>query len=465
MRSIILFVIVCFTLTNCEQTQYLKDERPPQNSDFNHLKSLVDNHFFDYNYLTTSNLVIEELKEKNNIKSNKSLTTFGEDELYSQAVRTIRNHLRTKMDNVRSIKEKFGFPIWEDIREYSLGESSLVVIPFAKHNSTNIEAIMFVHYSRESATLKYKMISRKNIYAIDAKTPLINGKKYVDRAFVIAQFLYFDKKVFANSDCDLVEQFNQSIGESKGTLKAQLLCEYTITITEYTLAYGYINDGGETIIMGEYYSVIYYDFDYWCVEFEEEFPSGGSGENVFQDPPEVIIGYIPCYGDPVPNPIIAATVASMEGGTFGWTRIDANGDPKYHNGIDIAGQPGDPVYAMYDGIITVADNVDDSSNGIYIRMTILLAGEELQITMIHLSSIVVSVNQQVVAGQLIGYVGISGNACVPNPHVHISMKERLNESTWSDEYIDPAPYLGTSFDPYNNFAPIPCDQLPERTIL
>ena len=53
-----------------------------------------------------------------------------------------------------------------------------------------------------------------------------------------------------------------------------------------------------------------------------------------------------------------------------------------------------------------------------------------------------SEGQDVVKGEVIGYVGTTGNAPANTPHLHFQLMKRANAARWWDgEPVDPKPYL------------------------
>ena len=53
------------------------------------------------------------------------------------------------------------------------------------------------------------------------------------------------------------------------------------------------------------------------------------------------------------------------GGTFGETRVDRDGKPKRHDGLDLYAEVGTPVYAAYAGVITKAEGIAANRAGLY----------------------------------------------------------------------------------------------------
>ena len=148
---------------------------------------------------------------------------------------------------------------------------------------------------------------------------------------------------------------------------------------------------------------------------------------------------IPCPGDPVPNPeITPQTNSGILGGMFGCTR-NGNGClgetlKKYHGGIDLKADYGDPVFATHDGVISLYAQFDDEiptkivGAGYYSKLIFEENGIEKQVLYFHLQEgnrTFGEVNQ----GDIIGYLGDSGNLSIAVTqnlaisHLHIKTKE------------------------------------------
>ncbi len=86
--------------------------------------------------------------------------------------------------------------------------------------------------------------------------------------------------------------------------------------------------------------------------------------------------------------------------------IDAD---DYHPETDIAGEPGDPIYASMDGTIT--ETGFDEKDGNYI---IEKANDAVTITYCHLDEVNVKINDVVTAGDVIGTMGSTGRSTGPH---------------------------------------------------
>ena len=87
-----------------------------------------------------------------------------------------------------------------------------------------------------------------------------------------------------------------------------------------------------------------------------------------------------------------------------------------HPGIDFAAEEGAEVYAVADGIVTTADY--DVEKGNYV---VLDHGGGLETEYQHMKSLLVSAGQSVVQGQVLGYVGSTGNST--GPHLHFEARQ------------------------------------------
>ncbi|MCS6105224.1 peptidase M23 [Clostridium botulinum] len=90
---------------------------------------------------------------------------------------------------------------------------------------------------------------------------------------------------------------------------------------------------------------------------------------------------------------------------------------KTHNGIDIAGNTGDPVTAAFNGVIEEAGVVSGYGNMIKIKHE-----DGLETLYGHLSSIHVKKGQEIKKGDVIGAVGSTGRST--GPHLHFELRSK-----------------------------------------
>lgn len=128
---------------------------------------------------------------------------------------------------------------------------------------------------------------------------------------------------------------------------------------------------------------------------QSDITESSSVENVF-------LAQSPCKG----------TVTSA----FGERIHPVNGTLSFHNGIDIGANEGDGVYSVCDGIIKTAEYNEFSGNYIIITHT-----DGYTSSYAHMSSLSVTEGMTVNKGNLIGYVGSTGN--VTGPHLHIEIRK------------------------------------------
>ena len=111
---------------------------------------------------------------------------------------------------------------------------------------------------------------------------------------------------------------------------------------------------------------------------------------------------------------VAGTITSPQG-----YRTDPfTGEVSYHSGTDISAPEGTPILAAADGTVTIA-NATDSWGGSYGYYVKINHGGGLTTLYAHCSSICVTVGQQVLAGQVVAYVGQTGRAT--GPHLHFEV--------------------------------------------
>ena len=117
-------------------------------------------------------------------------------------------------------------------------------------------------------------------------------------------------------------------------------------------------------------------------------------------------------------------------GVYGSQRI-LNGKPRSpHYGIDIALPKGHEVVSPMDGIVVFSNNDLYYSGG-----TIIIAhGQGLTTSYLHLSEILVSVNNIVRRGELIGKVGETGRATGPHLHWGAELKGKRIDPKYLDVF-------------------------------
>ncbi len=104
-----------------------------------------------------------------------------------------------------------------------------------------------------------------------------------------------------------------------------------------------------------------------------------------------------------------------------------SGEAEFHSGLDIASEPGRPVRATADGIVSFAGWSGGNGN-----LVVLEHGFRFSTFYAHNKMVNVRVGQKVKRGEIIGYVGSTGNST--GPHVHYEV--------WQDgRSINPYQYL------------------------
>jgi murein DD-endopeptidase MepM/ murein hydrolase activator NlpD len=107
-------------------------------------------------------------------------------------------------------------------------------------------------------------------------------------------------------------------------------------------------------------------------------------------------------------------------GTFGGRSDPFTGEPGFHQGLDIATEKGQPVYATANGVIESAERSGDYGNLIVIRHEFGLATRYG-----HLSSFRVKPGDPVSRGDVIGLVGSSGRSTGAHLHYEILFNGKL----------------------------------------
>lgn len=178
---------------------------------------------------------------------------------------------------------------------------------------------------------------------------------------------------------------------------------------------------------------------YYKIEYED-CPKGNNKDNGGDYDPNK-----PCSdcnkGNPLKKPEIAAQLggSKIKGGMYGMTR---NKGTKWHRGVDLKSEYGDPIYAMFDGTATLGNQSNGA--GDYVIITSKVNGKTVQTMYFHMQDDN-RVSGEVKAGDIIGYQGDSGNLkkAIEDgyavSHLHVKVKE-------NGTVVDPEKYMKTSFD-------------------
>lgn len=113
---------------------------------------------------------------------------------------------------------------------------------------------------------------------------------------------------------------------------------------------------------------------------------------------------------------------------YGWRIHPIWGDKRFHTGVDLAANKGDPIYAIASGTVTSASYSDAYGYNVSISH-----GNGYGSMYAHMTSYTVSAGQYVSQGEIIGYVGTTGWST--GPHLHFEIY--VNGST-----VNPMDYVG-----------------------
>ena len=105
---------------------------------------------------------------------------------------------------------------------------------------------------------------------------------------------------------------------------------------------------------------------------------------------------------------------------FGWRTDPFTGEQKFHGGIDIGVAAGTPITAADAGIVTVANGVDSWGGGYGFYVMVDHGGGD-ETLYAHCSSICVRYGQVVQKGEVIAYVGSTGNST--GNHLHFETRQ------------------------------------------
>lgn len=132
-------------------------------------------------------------------------------------------------------------------------------------------------------------------------------------------------------------------------------------------------------------------------------------------------------GGSLPFPVEGAAQRDI-GSFFG---VDRDGGTRKHHGVDIFAERGTPVTAVIDGYVRTGTG---ARGGEYVWLSGSMIGfGSARYYYAHLDSFAVESGDRVKKGDVLGYVGNTGNAKTTPPHLHFGI--------YSSGPVDPAPFL------------------------
>lgn len=142
--------------------------------------------------------------------------------------------------------------------------------------------------------------------------------------------------------------------------------------------------------------------------------------------PKAAVGGLASVAIPSRNPLAQDRMTS----TFGMREHPILGGRRQHKGVDLAAPVGTPIYATADGIVSRASWF--SGYGLFVSLE---HGGEMQTRYGHMSRLNVAEGQHVHKGDVIGFVGSTGNST--GPHLHYEVRV-------DGEAVNPLAYMQTS---------------------
>ncbi len=113
---------------------------------------------------------------------------------------------------------------------------------------------------------------------------------------------------------------------------------------------------------------------------------------------------------------------------FGYRSDPISGEQALHQGLDIAGNIGTPIFAPADGVVKEVGTHDNYGRTVVLRH----AGCGMETLYGHLSDYAVHVGQHVKRGDLIAYMGCSGKST--GPHLHYEVHQQGHP-------VNPRPFI------------------------
>ncbi|MFB8790740.1 MAG: M23 family metallopeptidase [Potamolinea sp.] len=119
--------------------------------------------------------------------------------------------------------------------------------------------------------------------------------------------------------------------------------------------------------------------------------------------------------------------------SYGWFQYPKTGKATFHNGLDLAANPGTRVMSVDSGTVAFAGD-----RGSYGNLVVINHQGGRQTRYAHLQEVNVTTGQQVKQGDTLGKVGVTGNPDIDKPHLHFEVRYNSPQG-WIAQ--DPEPNL------------------------
>lgn len=154
--------------------------------------------------------------------------------------------------------------------------------------------------------------------------------------------------------------------------------------------------------------------EWWSFDIETAYGAILAVGAVYSNPALPTPGPVP----PTPTPgKVVHPLPGFEGITWRFYQPTDNPDIPYHNGTDLKGAQGLPIKSIADGEVLWVDD-DKPGYGLYVR--VFHPQYQMHSHYSHMSAQAVRRGQKVKAGDVLGYVGMTGNTT--GPHLHFETR-------------------------------------------
>ncbi len=136
--------------------------------------------------------------------------------------------------------------------------------------------------------------------------------------------------------------------------------------------------------------------------------------------------YLGFPGYPLPSQAIVSL-------SYGWFQHPKTRKATFHNGLDLAANPGTKVMSVDSGTVAFAGD-----RGSYGNLVVINHQGGRQTRYAHLQEVNVTTGQQVKQGDTLGKVGVTGNPDIDKPHLHFEVRYNSPQG-WIAQ--DPEPNL------------------------
>ena len=370
-------------------------------------------------------ILIVQIYNNNKVKINQNYTNLINNIYFQKSLNHIFNNLKPKYLNVEHIIAS-GETFDQILKNYDISEYEIKIVKKNIADNKNINNL------KTNQILKFTIEQSNSRKVTSFILPLSRTKK-IQLTRIIGSNEFIRKDIITNLNKRIVfkeGKISQSLYRTATNLKIK-----PKLIIEFARIYGFQVDFQRDIKKNDRFQIMYEVFEDDNGKIFEtgniiyaDLRLSGQKNSLYFFDNKIDEGHYDKNGKSVKKALMKTPInGSRLSSSFGMRKHPIDGYNKMHRGTDFAAPKGTPVMASGDGIITRAKWCGGGGNCIKIKHN-----STYQTIYAHLSKFAIGIKNgvRIKQGQIIGYVGSTGNSTGPHLHYEVIQNgKKINSQT------------------------------------